>query len=275
MPIVDPLAIAPILGGSVSGILTLLPGTTIQDNEYGLDVMVRPFFGMEAEIRDLAPRRGDPDLWLPNFTCTDRSFQSGKGMTCTAMITYKGIVGTDLPPPSVKGGWKETSTQLSTAQGMGPFASLGMLDVGMGKSGGNGSTSVTPTNGADGSQAAQSSLDNIIKAISAEVSVTYNSPTTTFLYVTKKEPKKPRYPNVLLASAGDFEILEILPASFHGRPVCNREVRTMSFEKEKVGRFWQVQEVNQGILTSLPVALQGAKALAFASDKKPRLINAR
>lgn len=271
----DPEALAPIVGGELLGNLILLPGSTIQDNEYGLDVLVRPFFAMEDEIFELAPRRGEPDQWLPNFVVTDRSFVSGRAKTATALITYKGLIGNDLPPPTVKGGWRETSAQLSTTRSLGKFGDLGMLDIGVGSGGTNNNGSVTPTNGGDGSAGGATSLTALAESQSGEVSVTYHSPTTTFFYISRKEPKKPRFPNVLLASDGDFQIVEILPASFRGRPIANREIRTISFEKEKVGRYWQVMEANQGLLTSLPVTMMGAKAMSFPPGYKPRQLNLR
>lgn len=275
MPLIDPEAIAPIIGGDIIGRLILLPGTTIQDNEYGIDVMVRPFFGMEDEVRELAPRRGDHDEWLPNFICTDRSFVSGKGKTATALVTYKGLIGSDLPQPNVKGGWREASAQLSTTRSEGKYGELGMLMLGLGNGGGAGADNVTPTNGSNGSAGSANSLVGIAEKQSGEVTVTYHSPTTSFMYITRKEPKKPKYAGVLLASESDFQIIEIQPASFRGRPIANGEVRTIEFEKDKVGSFWEVMEVNQGILTSLPVAMGGVKAVNFPPGNRPKTLSLR
>lgn len=277
MPIFDPEAVAPIISTELFTRLTLLPGTTITDNEFGLDTMVRPYFAMAEEIMELVPKRGEVDLWLPNFSCTDVSYVYGRGLTATAMVTYKGLVGNDLPPPSVKGGWAEASAQLSTTRASGLFGDLGMLDLGLGNAGlteGGGSFSITPQNGTGGTGTAQT-LQSLAEEQTGEVTVTYHSPTTTYLYITRKEPRRPKYFGSLLASDGDFEIIEIQPASFKGRPIVNREVRTMRFDKEKVGRYWQVMEVNQGLLTSLPVAMRGMRAATFWPGFRPRMLDIR
>lgn len=277
MPIFDPEAVAPIISTELIGALTLLPGTTITDNEYGLDTMVRPFFGMADEIMTLAPKRGEADLWFPNFSMTDISYVFGRGCTATALVTYKGLVGNDLPPPTVRGGWSETSAQLSTTRARGLFADRGMMELGLGNLGltdGGSNTSIIPQNGTGGAGDA-ATLKSLGEEQTGEVTVTYHSPTTTYLYITRKEPKKQKYYGSILASDGDFQIIEIQPASFKGRPICNREIRTIRFDKEKVGRYWQVMEVNQGILTSLPVALRSMRALSFPTGYRPRALDMR
>lgn len=263
-----PLPAADIIYSSaIKGVLTPLPGATTTTNGFGLNVLNRPYFGFIEEIYSLIPPYDSSDEFFPYMKLVDWTVTEGRGRTAVAVLMFKGIRDGNIPPESVEGGFNQASVQLSTIRGRGDYATSGMIDLGLGNLAGG--------TGVDGKNANkilqlpyiaqqqesffQATLAQLATEESGEVSVSYKSPTTTWMYVTQKEPKKPKHIGELLATEGDFDVDDIQPASFQGRPVCNREVRTVRFSKRRQGSWWECIEVNQGVLSNLKVTMRGIR----------------
>lgn len=261
----DPLPAAALeFAGAIRGVLTLQVGSVWGDNDYGLDLLTRPFLGFTDEIYGLLPNYGDPDDFMPNMKLTNRQVTEGAGMQSIALLTYKGIRSGVLPPPSVEGGYSLTTTQVSTVAGYGTYSTAGVIALQLGSivrrlglEGANRQRLILFRKVIDDQILEGKTLEEIAQEESGEVNITYNSPSTTFMYVEKKEPKKPKFAGQLLATDGDYEIKDIQPASFKGRPICNHVVQTETFHKKKQGSFWECMEVNKGLITNIKVAMGG------------------
>lgn len=216
--------------GALRGKLTLLPGSVTTDNEHGIDILIRTYFGFLEDIYKLAPNKGDKDPWLPTMRATSRMFTEDKALTGTVRVEYKGLLQDKIPDLAVRGSWVEETAQLSVTQDQGD-SSFGLI-----LANGVGTAKVTY------------SLSDQELTQGTEVSITYRSPRTVFMYVTRKKPRKPKYNNTLLQSVADFSITEMRPARVFGRPLAIVVVRCKGFDVEPVGSYWQVTETQQALL---------------------------
>lgn len=251
------------------------PQFTIDD--YGADEMVRTFLGRSDLLKEFLRgwKKKVADTEFPQLSVTNRSCASWCPGMVQVKLIFKGLLDDDLPDPMVEGGWVTETSQVGLITGFGSFAQLGHIDLGLGNRGGStGATGinmnlrlVVPGAGRD------YTLRELAELEAAEVAITYRSPMTQFRYVTRKEPKKPLYSNVLLVSDGDFEISDVRPAIFAGRPVLNREIKTIEFRKARIGRYWEVSEATQGFLVSSKVAMRGVIGRFRVTGKKPHTLN--
>jgi hypothetical protein len=241
-----------IVVGDIRGKLTLLEGSSSSRNFHGLDVMTRNYSGFTDEIYDLLPNEGDKDPYFPSMRVVDYKVTEGRGLRSVANVVTMGTLRNKLPKPVIKGGWKEATAQLTAIPGGAKTLWQDITSKGNGL--GSGSFSSGGSGGGSGGSGF-GSLADLDKSANSEVSVTYNSPTTTFLWVTNRKPTRPRYPGYLLAADQSFETIDVRPASFQGSILYGKVIRCITFEVEKVGSYYQVTEENQGLLVSSGIAL--------------------
>lgn len=112
---------APIFLGK-SGILTPLPGSTMQKNAYGIDVLTRQFSCPRSKVSTAIPAKSSADVFYPNLRATGNySVTEGEGLLCTLTVEYKGLLGGFLPDPLI-------STSLSTGQTSATSGDTGSAD---------------------------------------------------------------------------------------------------------------------------------------------------
>lgn len=248
----------------------------LTEDFWGMDELTRIFEGRNDLLVPfiLKFKKKYFDDEFPQLGLTNRVIVPGRAFT-KVTLTYKGLLDNDLPDPVVEGGWTQDSARVGLMFGQGKFSTHGWMDLGLGNFGSRttGNQKSLPIAGLLSTAVVRKSLEQIGDEETAEVEITYNAPRTTFHYVTRKEPKVPRYGQTLLLSEGDFEIVETRPATFRGRPVINREIRTVDFQKRRAGNFWEVSEVTQGKLVPARVAMRGMAGRFKISGKKPKTLN--
>lgn len=215
----------------------------MEPNRFGIDVLTRPFFGFTDEIYALIPEYGESDLWMPSMKVFSYKVTEGRGLTSIAVVVYKGLKSDRIPDPTVRGGWAESSAQISVTR----------------KTSDGGSFDLNLSDGVGGA-------DNTLSGITAadetgELNITYRSPTTTFEYVVRERPLGPRFKGALLAGTIDYSIVDIRPATFVGTPIFNREIRTIRFDVNPSAGLFEVTETNQGLIVSRKVATRSILAV--------------
>jgi len=251
----------PIVQGMIRGRLTPIPGSTVTNNKYGVDSLVRRYFGFTDEIYKLLPKKGiTRDAYIKTMLCDSYKVTEGKGLTSEAEVTYIGLVDDKLPPVNVTGGWSEQTVQLSTTTRYGTF-NQGPIVVGYPEVGTAGDG--LPTKMLVGVNY------NPVTDDTGEASIIYHSPESTFVYLTKKKPTAPKYFDTLQVGTADFSIKEVRPNTISGRIVYAMVIRTVRFDVVRAGLYWQITETTRGTLTSAKVLSGFAGALGFAQKRLP------
>lgn len=246
-------------------------------DDYGADALTRKFLGRADQLKDWLKqwKKKAPDEEFPQLSLVARNIGNGGPGLVSVSLVFKGLLDDDIPDPVVEGGWAEEQTQVGLIASLGSYAQHGAVDLGLGNRGGGIGASGINMNlklfieGVGN----QYTLRELAELEAAQCTLIYRSPTTRFRYVVRKEPKAPKYGGVILLSDGDFDILDARPATFSGRPVINRELRTKEFEKRRVGNYWEVSEVTQGVLVSSKVAMRGVIGRFIVSGLRPSRFN--
>lgn len=248
-----PDSAAPIIeGGAIRGRLILKTGSTLTDNEAGVDTLVRSYFAFTDEIARLRPKRGTPDSVYPTLRVSNRQITEERGLTCTLVVTSVGLVDDELPPVLIKGGWTETTIQVGTVIDHGD-SSLGLL--------------IVISDGAGNLVGQNGELINTTTE-SGSVNITYRAPKTSVTYLTREVPKKQMYPNYLIAEVAELTVVDIQPANYRGRPVVAQVISSESMQIDQVGSYWQVTESNAAALQSRTTAAATTTALSVKDQVK-------
>lgn len=244
----------------------------LAEDFWGMDELTRVFEGRSDLLgRFMAGlRKKYFDYEFPQLGITNRSAKSDNGIT-TVEVKYKGLLDNDLPDPVVEGGWVEDTASIGLVLGYGKMAARGWIDLNLGNKGSDLARNLAQSPYI--LDAVDKSLEELSDEESAEIEITYNAPTTSFYYVTRKEPKGPKYGQTILLSEGDFEITDIRPAIFRGRPIINREIRTVAWNKRRAGNYWECSETSQGKLVSTKVAMRGTAGKFKISGRRPKTLN--
>jgi hypothetical protein len=246
-------------------------------DSFNMATMTREFIG-PVELEQAFLQRWKvttPDTEFPNFALSEppSSTDFGAGLK-QVTLTFVGMPGADLPQPIVRKGSSLETAQVGLMPNFGSYQSFGAIFTGIGNQPlytgaqiqgsqviANTPTGLRPIPMAD------------LLITNGALTITYRSPWTEFRYVSKKEPVERKYKEKLMFTQGDFEILDLRPTNFIGRPVINSVVREVDFQAERAGRHWHCIERNQGMLMSLPASLKGILAQVQISGQKPKVYN--
>ena len=90
--------------------LTPIPGSTMQKNAYGIDVLNRQFSCPREKVSSSVPAKASSDIFYPNLRATGNySVNEGEGLLATLSVEYKGLLNNFIPDPLI-------STTLGTGQ---------------------------------------------------------------------------------------------------------------------------------------------------------------
>jgi len=79
-----------------------LPGSTMQKNYYGIDVLNRQFSCPRSEVGNSIPPKASSDFFYPNLCATGNySVNEGEGLMTTISVEYKGLLNNFIPDPLI------------------------------------------------------------------------------------------------------------------------------------------------------------------------------
>lgn len=210
------------------------PEWSLQINDRGgADTLSRPYRGNAETLGEFLKQfpKQSPDPAYPQLK-REGALISGDRSFPTVTLQYKGIFDDDLPEVQKSGGWRRQTATLI----MQPL---------------------------DGSETEREDS-------STQCTIIYYAPTSTFRYVTRKQPTAQKYAGQILQTdaaweirqirgATDVQLYEARPAGWQAgittggtiRPGFFNFVRTVGtsiFTFTQAGDYWEVVEENEGLI---------------------------